>query len=100
MAYGQVDSSITNDTVLTNSSGKRFVVVAYKANALLLLPVDNGSLQPNQTLAAGPGIGFTVNSFELPTVNKFSGDLFFIDNRLAFSPSNEQAVASRTVIQF
>jgi hypothetical protein len=43
---------------------------------------------------------FSVASVNAPTVDKYSGDLLFIDNKAGFTPSAEETVTIRTVIRF
>jgi hypothetical protein len=43
---------------------------------------------------------FTVSGLTLPTVDKYSGDLLFVDNKQAFTPTADQTVTLRTVIKF
>jgi hypothetical protein len=43
---------------------------------------------------------FTVTAITEPQINKYSGELIFIDNRLAFTSSDEQTVVFRTFIKF
>ena len=46
------------------------------------------------------GSSYTIGSIDqLPDINKFSGDLLFIDNRTSVSYSDQQLVTLRTVIQ-
>jgi hypothetical protein len=42
----------------------------------------------------------TVTSVTAPGVNKYSGNLMFIDNRNAFLPSSEETVSIKTAIRF
>jgi hypothetical protein len=35
-----------------------------------------------------------------PTIDKYSGDLMYIDNRQAFTPTEQQTVTLRTIIGF
>jgi hypothetical protein len=43
---------------------------------------------------------FTSAGVTAPTVDKYSGDLLFIDNKQAFTPTQDQTVTLRTVIKF
>ena len=55
----------------------------------------------NQKVQQSPGILSqtisTVNA--VPTINKFSGDMIFIDNRTKISYSDQQLISIRTVIK-
>ena len=46
------------------------------------------------------GAVFSTTNIILPDVNKFSGDLLTIDNRLRFSPSDQQIVVVTNSITF
>jgi hypothetical protein len=43
---------------------------------------------------------FTVTSVGLPTVDKYSGQLMYIDNKQGFTPSSDETITLRTIIQF
>jgi hypothetical protein len=43
---------------------------------------------------------FGVSGVTAPTADKYSGDLLFIDNKQAFTPTQDQTVTLRTVIKF
>ena len=43
---------------------------------------------------------FSISAVNPPTVDKYSGDLLFIDNKAGFTPSADETVTIRTVIKF
>ena len=43
---------------------------------------------------------FSVAAVNAPTVDKYSGDLLYIDNKAGFTPSADETVTLRTVIKF
>jgi len=43
---------------------------------------------------------FVCSTVTPPTVDKYSGDLLFIDNKEAFTPTADETVTLRTVIRF
>ena len=48
----------------------------------------------------GNDLTYTVSTINaLPTINKFSGDMIYIDNRTKISYSDQQLVTIRTVIK-
>jgi hypothetical protein len=49
---------------------------------------------------ASEGSNFTVTTVTNPDINKMTGEVLFIDNRSAFTPSDEQFVVFRTFIRF
>jgi hypothetical protein len=100
----QFDSELyENDMILTNSSGHKYLIIAFNTSTMLLQPLDNHPCIVNQILNMQINentYSFKINSVELPDFNKFSGDILYIDNRKAFSPSLEETIVTRTAIQF
>ena len=83
--------------------GPRYRIISVNSDGALLQSVDNHTpsvgdvfvnVTPNKT-----GL-FITTALTNPTVDKYSGDLLFIDNKEAFTPSDEQTVALRTIIKF
>jgi hypothetical protein len=81
------------------------------AKTLKIVSSENNKLLINSETGAIPVIGdvffntnesasFTVTAITEPQINKYSGELIFIDNRLAFTSSDEQTVVFRTFIKF
>ena len=71
--------------------------------SLLLKPVDNyASLSGGEVLTSTDGKSITVliGSIIQPTVDSFSGDLLYIDNRNSFYQSPDQLLSLQTVIKF
>jgi hypothetical protein len=66
-----------------------------------VLSKNNYSLAENEILVnSSTEDEFTVESIdETPDINKFTGDLIFIDNRTSISYSDQQLIALRTTIQ-
>lgn len=99
-----------NDTIVNLTSGtyvgKQFVVISAKTTSnggtLLLQPKDNVPLAVGNILSVTTNNSITFRIDELidPTINAFSGDLLYIDNRYAFYQSNEQTISLQTVIKF
>lgn len=88
----------------------RFLVVAKPEEnpntevlSLLVQPIDNAVVEAGQTLyveTIGPEYERTITLVTPPTVNKYSGDMMYIDNRNAFVPSDEQTISIKTAIRF
>ena len=106
-----VVSSVTDvetfpaDTLLNmvGVNSPRFRIVTNTGTSLLLQSLDNAVPTTNsQFTKANSEItySFTASSVTPPTVDKYSGDLLYIDNRQAFTPTQDQAVTMRTVIRF
>jgi hypothetical protein len=43
---------------------------------------------------------FTAISVGYPTFDKFSGQVLYIDNKQGFTPSGDETITLRTIIQF
>lgn len=99
-----------NDTIVNlttgNYVGKEFVVISAKTEttggSLLLQPKDNAVLTTADNLAitTNSSIIFRIDALVVPSVDVFSGDMLYIDNRYAFYQSNEQTISLQTVIRF
>ena len=89
------------DTIITKSGeSKRFRIVTNTGASLLLQSLDNDVLVSGNNLANAAGDLFTVSAVTPPTIDKYSGDLMFIDNKQAFTPTADETVTLRTVIKF
>lgn len=86
------------DTIVYSSTNKEFVVVAVSSTAILLQSMDNAvpvaaGVYKNASLDT-----FTAVTVTPPTINKFSGELLYIDNRSGFTPTSSEAITIRTII--
>lgn len=83
-----------------NVSGetKEYRIVAVEATRALVQSLDGDVPQAGDVFENSGGDTFTVTSVTNPTVNKNSGQLMYIDNRGAFTPTDEQTVTIRTVL--
>jgi hypothetical protein len=99
-------SGLAKDSILTHTAGgsKRYfeIVEALSSTKQLLVEDKNnhdiivGDILTDKT----SNLGYTVVSIDKnPDINKFSGDLLYIDNRTAVSHSAQQLVTLRTVIK-
>ena len=97
--------SLARDTVLrlaSDTSRKFDVIETVTATNQILLNSKNNYIPQeddvlNDTIT---NIDYTVVSIDRhPTINKFSGELLYVDNRTAVSYSDEQLVKLRTVIK-
>lgn len=87
-------------TILTMTESTATFVVIAVANNSMLVHSRNG-LKPglNKFISNGTDT-FTVTSITNPDVDKYSGELLYIDNRVALTPSAEQAVTLKTLFNF
>lgn len=103
-------ADIVEDMVLTDSTtGNRYRVVAKPITStgdafpVLAVSLDNGvpSAPDVLTYTGADDLpkSATVSNVTSPAVDKYSGDLLFIDNRNAFQPTDTQTVSIRTVIR-
>lgn len=82
------------------SGSPRFRIVSNTGEALLVQSLDNRSPSIGSSFTNSNSDILTANAVTPPTVDKYSGDLLFIDNKQAFTPTTEEAVTLRTVIKF
>lgn len=93
------------DTTVTPNKSYTFRVIeknndySSTESALLLSYLDNNIPTSGATFSK-VGAVFNSTNIILPDVNKFSGDLLTIDNRLKFSPSDQQIVVVTNAITF
>lgn len=105
---GNINTSLfprdTDATVTRNIGGtdffRRYRVVASSSSSALLQSLDNDIPQINDIFTNSGGQSFTASSVGNPTVDKYSGQMMFIDNKAGFTPSADETVTLRTVIQF
>ena len=95
---------ISNDVVLELKSDntRKFVVIETKNSTtqMLLTSLNNHTLAISDILVSPTGNEFTVSSINLsPNINKFSGEMLFIDNRTAVTFSDEQLITFRTILR-
>lgn len=111
VASGRDGSDIDPDDLITDVGGNEFRVVAVETVSaglnpscnLLLQSLDNAPITTTQELfytKSEVEHTLTVTNFTAPSVNKYSGNLLFIDNRNSFVPSLEQSVSVKTAIRF
>jgi hypothetical protein len=79
---------------------RRYRVVTSTTSAVLLQSLDNDIPQTNDIFRNSLNQTFTSASVSNPTVDKYSGQLMFIDNKAGFTPSDEETVTLRTIIKF
>lgn len=90
--------------VLADDETREFDVITVDSdtNKILLLNKNNYNLQ-NSDVLIDKSTNQTYVVYEVeaePQINKFSGDLLFIDNRTTISYSDKQLVTLKTVIKF
>lgn len=94
-------SQFKQDMIIRLSSNNaRFRIVNLNTTSALVQALDNlpptiGGVMVNEAANT-----FGVSGVTAPTADKYSGDLLFIDNKQAFTPTQDQTVTLRTVIKF
>jgi hypothetical protein len=95
------DTDVTvNRTIGETNFSRRYRVVASSPSSVLLQSLDNDIPQINDIFTNSNSQTFTASTVGNPTVDKYSGQLMFIDNKAGFTPSAEETVTLRTVIRF
>lgn len=87
------------EVVRTTDNGK-FLVVSSEPTGMLAISLDGSIPTVNNILREPSGNTFTVTGVTEPDVDKYSGQLLYIDNRLAFTTTEDQAVSIKTVFKY
>ena len=99
-------------TVDGNDEQKRYLIIATNATgtSLLVTSLDGDTPQVGDTMTFDGTIGgvsgytgtqfLSIAAVGSPTVDKYSGDMLFIDNKAGFTPSADETVTLRTIITF
>jgi hypothetical protein len=116
--YGNLKSSLASacyvltGTVNTNQflpdmtiylgslTGRQFRIVSVTSTGMLVQSLQNAVPTIGATFLNASSNTFGVAGVTEPTADKYSGDLLFIDNKQAFTPTVDQTVTIRTVIRF
>lgn len=100
---GFIDTSnFLPDQTLTlgNPTGPAFRIVSVTSTGALLQSLDNAVPAVGSVFINAGGYTFTASGVTAPTADKYSGNILFIDNKQAFTPTSDQNVTLRTVIHF
>ena len=98
-------TGISNDDrfYLKSDSLKKFLVVAVDTNTRQLLIQDFGGHALNQNdvlIAENGGTEYILNAVTYPELNKKTGELIFVDNRMAIYQTTDQFISLRTILKF
>ena len=85
---------------LGSLTGPRFRIVALTSTSCLLQSIDNAVPTVGATFLNSIAQTFSAAGVTPPTADKYSGQILFIDNKQAFTPTADQTVTLRTVIRF
>lgn len=102
---GNIDTTFFKPDLIVRESvtNRRFRIVSNTGSSTLLQSLDNYEPKPNDLFIANDGAvirSFRAAQISPPSADKYSGDMLFIDNKIGFTPSVDQAVTLRTVIRF
>jgi hypothetical protein len=94
------EDSIVRETA--SAEARLYRVIAKYEKNMMLQPIQNylptiGSYIDNMK-DAGDYSRFVVNDIIEPTINKYSGELLYIENRNVFNTSDEESVVIRTLL--
>jgi len=94
-------NQFTQDMVIRLSSNNaQFRIVTVNSGSVLLQALDNLAPVIGSVMVNDAANTFGIAGVTYPTADKYSGDLLFIDNKQAFTPTQDQTVTLRTVIKF
>ena len=97
---GTTIGTLVNDLILSDTSGNSYTVISVTTNTKILLqPNTNSTPVIGQVLTNG-AITFTIVTLINPTVDKYSGDLLYIDSRTSFYQTEDQTVTLQTILKF
>ena len=85
---------------LGSATGPMFRIVALTTTGVLLQSLDNAVPSVGNVFVNSAGNTFSASGVTAPSADKYSGHLLFIDNKVAFTPTADQNVTLRTVINF
>lgn len=96
------DTNITVERLIGGESFQRhYRIVSVSSSGALLQSLDNDTPQINDSFVSATGAHtFSISYAGYPTIDKYSGQLMFIDNKAGFTPSADETVTLRTVIRF
>jgi hypothetical protein len=95
------DNYPEDSDIITSGGGKRLRVVTSNDGSMLVQSLDGSIPQTGETYYdSSEQNPFVVTGTTNPTINKFSGNMLYVDNKQAFQPSEEQSVVFRTFIKY
>jgi hypothetical protein len=81
---------------------KRYRIVSLSTDFALVQSLDSDVPESNDVFIRTSNISdnFTAISVGMPSFDKFSGQALYIDNKQGFTPSGDETITLRTIIQF
>lgn len=99
-------SNYQQNDVLTvsNDASKQFILVNKYSQSnkyyLMLQPLTNSTVTSGTVLINQNSYPVSLTSVTNPDFDKYSGEMLYIDNRVAFASSAEQTIVTSTLISF
>lgn len=86
----------------STKSKKRYRIVSLSPAFALVQSLDSDIPESNDVFIRESNISdnFTAISVGMPNFDKFSGQLLYIDNKQGFTPSGDETITLRTIVQF
>jgi hypothetical protein len=86
----------------STKSKKRYRIVSVTSTGALVQSLDSDIPESNDVFIRTASItdNFTAVSVGLPDIDKFSGQMMYIDNKQGFTPSGDETITLRTIIKF
>lgn len=97
-----VFNTLEPDQILTDDAGNRYLIVSKQVDALLLQELDGVPASVGQYLYytyEGLARQLVITAISLPTIDKYSGEMLYIDNRASFTPTVDQTISVKTAIR-
>lgn len=83
-----------------NTGNKEYYIVSVEGKSILISSHKNDIPLIGESFISTNSDTIVPSSITPPSIDKYSGNLLFIDNRSAFSTNAEQSLSLRTTIQF
>lgn len=99
---GNVNTSLfTPDTIITKTTdNSKYLIVSSDSSGMIVLPLSGTAPTTLSNYFEPSGNGFYSTGIVEPDVDKYSGELLYIDNRLAFTTTEDQSVSIKTVFKY
>jgi len=98
------NGTVTDDMILTDEFGDTYTVISSTivlgTDIKILLQPNSNSTPVSGNVLSNNTTSFIVHTAANPTIDKYSGDMLYIDNRAAFYQTNDQTVTLQTVLKF
>jgi hypothetical protein len=90
------------DMIVTSAQKEFRILSLDRVNKnLLLLSISNGILSTGSVInIKGTAISFTATTVIPPDIDKRTGEILFIENRLPYNQTDDQSITFRTVLKF